>query len=62
MTNTEAETRDLQCPSCGYVVVNDTGIGAKYCGPHVNSRGEYSPARQMRVIRDWPDFVLRELL
>ena len=50
------QKRDLQCPYCGYVVVNDTGVGAKYCGPHVNSRGEYSRAVQMRTIRDWDEF------
>jgi hypothetical protein len=50
------ETRDLQCPTCGYVVVNDTGIGAVYCGPHINGRGTELPAVQMRTIRDWAEF------
>mgnify|MGYP001559039264 CR=1 FL=1 len=48
-------TRDLQCPVCGYVVVHDLGIGATACGPHVNRRGEATPATPMRVIRDWPE-------
>lgn len=53
----EQQTRDLQCPRCGYVVVNDTGIGAKYCGPHVDSRGTVvGPAVRMRTIRDWAEF------
>lgn len=54
----QAQTRDLQCPTCGYVVVNDTGIGAKYCGPHVDSRGTVvGPTVRMRTIRDWPEFM-----
>lgn len=52
----DEETRDLQCPFCGYVIVNSTSIGAVHCGPHVNWRGEHFPAAQMRTIRDWEEF------
>jgi hypothetical protein len=37
--------------------VNNTGIGAVYCGPHVDGRGHEFPAVQMRTIRDWPEFM-----
>ena len=60
-TECYAQTRDLQCPHCGHVVVNDTSIGAKFCGPHMDARGEFSPAVQMRTTRDWSLFQTKEL-
>ena len=50
------QLRDLQCPRCGYVLVNNSGIGAVYCGPHIDSYGHEWPAVQMLTIRDWDEF------
>ncbi len=50
------ETRDLECPHCGYRVYNNRGIGAVYCGPHIDGKGYEYPAVRMRELsRRWVD-------
>jgi hypothetical protein len=41
------DIRTMVCPYCGHEA-KSSGIGAVYCGPHRDSKGNMTPAVRMR--------------